>query len=232
MPYNGIVAIAADLANLYFATATTIFRAGKDGSNPAEFYPLAGTGFILPHTTGIFVRHGQAISKIALDGTGNTDFYIRQSIASEFLGSMTADTTHLYWTGYYLGTVTRQALSGGPAVTLASGENHPDALLLDAGTLYISTDNGIKTIPAGGGPVTYVASASGDLAKEGAFLYVAGGSALSRVDIRDGSVTSLLTGGTGVYSWTKPAVASDHIYWLSLDSVERSISGSLLRISK
>ena len=223
-------AIAADGAHIYFATWSTIFRVGKDGSNLTEFSRTTDTRFIVPLATGIFVKHGQAgISMITLDGAGMTDFYVRPPLSSGFGGGMVADSTKLYWTDTYQGTVNWKALAGGPVVTTVSGANHPDDLLLDADTLYFSTDDGIKAIPSAGGAVTSITSRRGYMEKAGSSLYVANDSTLSRVNLADGSVTVLVT---GIQSWCKPAVADNHVYWLDSGSQYGSHYGSLSRIAR
>jgi len=222
-------AIAMDNAHVYFSTWGAVYRVGKDGSGLVELARATDTNFILPTAAGVLVRHGQ--SRISLVGPGGalTDLYVRPSLSSGFGGGMAADSGFLYWADSYQGTIRRMALSGGPVGNIVSGASHPGDLLLDAGTLYFSTDEGIRTIPAAGGAVVLLAPVNGFLAKAGPLLFVAGDSALSRVDLRDGSVTVLVQ---GTQSYARPAVTDNGVFWLESGSRYANRYGSLMRIPR
>ena len=57
-------AIAIDPAHVYFWTGLAIQRADLDGANLVELLQLPETSMILPNESGIYVRHGNAISRV------------------------------------------------------------------------------------------------------------------------------------------------------------------------
>jgi hypothetical protein len=232
VPCYGFGTIGADDNSVYIANLSMVYRVGKDGSNLTEFFPAADTTFILPHAAGVFVRQSRkSISKIGPDGTARTEIYACPPGAGYMGDGMTADPSYIYWGDLDLRTVNRIPVSGGAIEVLASGVAEPGDLLLDAGTLYFSTGDGIRSIPAGGGAMTAVSPARGVMTKDGSFLYLTSlyDRSVSRVDIRDGSVTAI---ATGVLSYDKPVVTADSIYWLEWGSRNASGYGALRRIAR
>lgn len=238
--------IAIDANHVYFSASGAIMRADLDGSNLNQnFSPTANTQLIVPHSTGLYVRHNQDIlaggvwtnhqyiSRISLDGSERTLLYERTPLGSEgFSGDMVVDDTHIYWSDYFKGTIQKMPLSGGPPVTIALGIYHPTDLLLDGATLYLLADDGnsLKSLPTGGGVVTNIATISGSRAmtKVGNSFYLAG-NGLNRFDLSSGVTTPLVEGADIYY----PAVVSStYIYWITSGSHFESYLGKLWRLPK
>lgn len=242
-------ALAVDENYVYFTATGAIMRAGKDGSGlDVNFSLTANTSRIVPHQGYLYVRHSQDIfvggkweyhhyiSRITPDGTGITQLYERlpqnASDSTGFGGGMETDGTYLYFSDYFHGTVTRIPLVGGPAVTLALGLTHPGDLMLDGDYLYVASDEGVKKMPKAGGSFTDVAATPGTMALDGQTLYLMG-NGLMKVDLATGATETLVPGAA---SYSRLALAGNHIYWLESGPYSGNRFypplGKLLRIPK
>jgi len=57
---------------------------------------------------------------------------------------MVADRGELFWTCGSCGTVVKKSLSGGSSTTLASGQNNPISIAVDATHVYYGTNDALK----------------------------------------------------------------------------------------
>lgn len=228
--------IAIDANYVYFTASGAIMRANLDGSNLNTNFSLTqDTTLILPHSTGIYIRHQDPvdgkykISRLSLDGATKIDLFTRTQIGSEgFGGDIVVDDTNLYWSDYFAGTIQRIPLAGGAPVTLALGLDHPFDLLLDGATLYVASADGIKKLPTtGGGLVDLFSTGTGMMTKDGNTLYLAS-NGMRRIDLLTGVSTPLIGDAAIDFS---PVVTPDHLYWITSGSRYTSY-GTLARIEK
>jgi hypothetical protein len=249
---NGGV-IAIDSNYIYFATYGGMMRANLDGSNLIQnFSTLTDITLIVPHSTGIYVRHSAQIlvngvwtypsyiSRVSLDGSQSTVLYERTPLGSEgFGGDIVIDDTNIYWSDYLKGTIQKMALSGGTPVTMALGLNQPSDLLLDGTTIYVTTNDGIKKLPTTGGTLTDVFSGgflttsfgTGVMTKDGNDLYVAG-NGMGKIDLLTGVATPLVSSpGIDNKICCSPVVTSDHIYWVT-EGNRYSLSGNYGKLER
>ena len=133
--------------------------------------------------------------------------------------------TGVYWTTYGGGTVMKVAIGGGTPTTLASGQNTPDGIIIDATSVYWTTDviNGtVMKVPIGGGTPTTFASAqgvSGPIAVDTTSVYYCTYGAdgeigtVMKVPVGGGARTTLASGHP-IYI----AVDATSVYWTDSDT--------------
>ncbi|HEX6812883.1 MAG TPA: fibronectin type III domain-containing protein [Planctomycetota bacterium] len=224
---TGVVAVFG--GTVWFATSAAVYRIGTDGSGLGTFAPLADTSAILANASGVYVRHGQVLTWMNHAGNQSATLYVRTPQSSEgFGGGLAADATHVYWTDYFAGTVEKLAFAGGPKVVLALGLDQPDDLCLDGAALWFGTAGGLRRVPAAGGEVTPVCTATGSFRAVGSVIWVASPTDLFTVDAATGSVT-LFANGTN-HARYGPVVAGNRIVWLRSGSQYYPPLGALLWI--
>lgn len=71
---------------------------------------------------------------------------------------MTLDSTSVYWTDYWAGTVSRAPLSGGPTTVVAAGQSGPLGIAVDEASIYwtnagenAGNDGAVMKVAIGGG---------------------------------------------------------------------------------
>lgn len=74
--------------------------------------------------------------------------------------SIAVDSTGVYWTDEYGGTVMSASFDGGTPATLASGQDNPNSVAVYAGEVYWTNggDGTVATTPVGGGATAVLAS--------------------------------------------------------------------------
>jgi hypothetical protein len=135
---------------------------------------------------------------------------------------ITASDSHVYWTvignGGGPGSVMRAPVGGGPPTALATDQTSPDAIAIDATSVYF-VDNGVgvMSVPLAGGTVTVLASgpygaAFGGLVVDPATVYWADqGGALLTVPIGGGPVTTLVP--ATAHQLGALAIDATSLYW-------------------
>jgi hypothetical protein len=158
---------------------------------------------------------------------------LASGLAFSLSQAIAVDATSVYWTDKGYGTVMKVALTGGTAVTLASGQNEPAGIAAASGAVYWANQGSgtIMASVAGGPPTTF---ASGQLHATGvtadsASLYWAG----NGTGATNGTVASApLDGGAYVvlavsppYSGFAIKVDSTNVYFTCASP------GSLMRVA-
>lgn len=154
------------------------------------------------------------------------------------MGDGHLDATNAYWTaegstGSTSGTIGKAALAGGPAMTIALGQNFPLSIAVDATSVYWAdgVNSTIVKVPVGGGVLQTLASASSPqgIAIDSTSVYwldaLPGGAVMS-VPIAGGSASTLAS-EPGVTPLSI-AVDATSVYWTNAPS--GSASGSVMKV--
>src|SRR5262245_21385080 len=70
--------------------------------------------------------------------------------AAPFPWGLAVDTSSLVWTSLQDGTVTRVSLMDGATTVLATAQAGPTAVVLDGGTAWVGTNEGLVNVPLDG----------------------------------------------------------------------------------
>lgn len=194
--------IAVDSTSVYW-TEPEGFR-GMDGGHVAD-------GVVMRVS-----RLGGAPDKLISGITVHSVIGPQQNIA--------LDETNIYWTDLGTfdghdsadGSVNKISKAGGPAMTIASGEDAPYAIAADGTNVYWtaigSNSPGLMTVSRDGGTATVLAPVGGgqSLAVGGGYAYWGASSALMRVPTVGGDPIPIASG----VSWAI-ATDSENVYWIS-----------------
>jgi hypothetical protein len=139
--------------------------------------------------------------------------------------SLAVDSTHVYWTNPFDGTVNEVPVGGGPVTALASGQAWPNSVAVDGTNVYwvnsgtYSESSGtVNEVPVGGGSVTTLATGQDyptSVAVDGTHVcwlnYENGyDGTVNEVPVGGGTVTTLATGQPYPAS---VAVDGTNVYW-------------------
>ena len=208
-----------DGANVYWSDYRNIWRTRLDGGGTTDFAARTDVTLLKVHASGLYVRHANFISSLSLDGSTATVLYTRTPLASEgFGGDLAIDTSSIYWTDYFAGTLKKIPLGGGQATTLATGLRNPRDIVLDGASLYFAEATGIKRASIHGGAVVNIAPITGRIVLDGATIYVGTDSTIARVNINSGVVETLVvnqtTGELPGGCVGELALDAGNVYWL------------------
>jgi hypothetical protein len=239
---SGHVSITMDSNHLYWAdnrvihgeNENNIWKVGLDGNGLMssalfqEFMQLRIVNMRI-HPTGLYIACAVKdlslsptyLYKMRFDDQAVTMLYGDEH--RRFSNDFEVDATSIYFgNDQYLQKI---PLDGGSVTTLAEKTGWVHEILLDAGTIYFSDSAGIKKVSINGGSVTTIADISGPFVKDGenlyvaSDLYVAGGSTISKVNLSDGVVETLVIGQRGLIS--SPVTDANYIYWLANDAIRK-----------
>jgi hypothetical protein len=147
---------------------------------------------------------------------------------------MVAAPQGIYWVDVSpAGTIFMTPLSGGAAVTVASGQIWPIGLAVDASDVFwtdqspFTPDGLVLRVPVAGGDVVTVAShqvVAGPVTMDEESVYWQTNDAVVQTPRNGGAVTTLVTGvttaGFGVGVGLKLAVDDTSLYWLEVDGAQ------------
>ncbi|HEY1532532.1 MAG TPA: hypothetical protein VGF76_00895 [Polyangiaceae bacterium] len=106
-------------------------------TNAAPGSPLVTDGLNLYYVSSA----GTAIIQSPVSGKAWVVF------ASEPASSLVLGAGYLYWTNGAAGTVKKRALTGGPVITIASGQSSPKGIALNADQVFWGVKNGLLSAP-------------------------------------------------------------------------------------
>lgn len=226
---NG-ASLAIDATTATFADYGTIWQVPLSGG-PTVTVVSGRPQITRVRTSGAAVYWREEGAIRGIDGPGGTVATIATG-PSIFGGDLAVDSSGVYWTDYWGGLVQRAPPGGGEITTLASGLDHPNALLLDSGVLYFAEGTAIRKVPAAGGAVTTVVSgiSPGVIAKDSTSIYWGdSGTFVRKAGLSSGIVTTLITGENGFYGM---AVDGTSIYWVTPGSRYEPAYGKLKKAPK
>jgi hypothetical protein len=173
-----------------------------------------------------------------VDGGSGTTIASGQWRAS----ALAVDSTSVYWVdegpatnGTPTGTVMKAPLAGvpdgGAPTTLASGQNVPWVIVVDATSVYWANyfTGTVMQVPLDGSgtPTTlYYGNSPCCLAVDGSSIYWADGTSVMKAPLSGGSVTMLVV---APYPPTAIAVDSTSIYWT--DAAGRGLGGHVMKLT-
>ena len=190
---------------------------GQSRTVNVQFVPSAAT----TRTGTLSITHNAtnftSPINISINGVGVTDMLISDTLASglSISSKIVMDADAIYWAEddnsvpYYqdatTGLVRKVSKGGGPiTTTLASGLNHPTAVLVDDSFVYFiergswPRNNGtLKRVPKGGGPVSTLATGlnypQGPCAIDATHIYFGDPCSIKKVGKNGGAVTTIVT---------------------------------------
>lgn len=133
---------------------------------------------------------------------------------------MVVDDAYVYW-GMDDGRVRRAPVGGGGFNDLASGQGYVYNLALSGPDLYFLTDifeaGSLRRVPAGGGAPVEVSTAfqlssAGGLTFDATYVYFARDTAVYRMPLAGGAVTTLYAVSSGSEYLSGMAIDGDHRY--------------------
>ncbi len=143
------------------------------------------------------------------------------SLAPAVLAALVVDSQYAYWTeggtGVADGSIQRVPLTGGSALTIASGLVSPNSLAIDATNVYwVDADQGgsVESAPIGGGTARVLAAGLGGLyglVVDSASAYTLVGSEVIKVPLGGGAVTTIANN-----AYRGAVVSSTSVYFVGV----------------
>jgi|SRR5580698_4480044 hypothetical protein len=178
--------LAVDSVNIYWTTSTApgiVQAVPVLGGTPTVFWVGSATNssaYAVTASNGIVYWTGQdgILSMTDDGGMANTVVSPPSNAPLPFFTSIAVDAAHVYWANYgesneptnTNGTIMKVPLGGGPAMTLASGQHDPYAIVVDSSNVYWGNagtqtegykDGAVMKVPLGGGTPTTLATGQG-----------------------------------------------------------------------
>lgn len=142
------------------------------------------------------------------------------------------DSTSVYWTDTYTGTVQKTPLAGGPITTLASSLQSPNSIALSNNSVYVTTFTGpalqdtVQSVSLSGGVPQVIASGLPNVygvAVDATSVYWSQsgsvGGSIQKAPIAGGPITILAGATDGVKAPTTVSVSGNAIYWSDVNNV-------------
>ena len=155
------------------------------------------------------------VYRAPLDGSSPAAF-IASTATPSLVGGFAFNGAKFFWTARFQNTVLTAPLNGGPQTVLASAQNEPTALVVDATHVYwlnSGTDGGLMKVPIDGGTPVVLASGQsnpGSIALDTANIYWVTTNTVMKVP-KVGGAPSVLASGQP----TPNSIATDgtYVYW-------------------
>jgi hypothetical protein len=188
---SNIVAIVGNLASGDFLVdGTSVYASRFDGivaaalADGATRVVLAGANLTVmaQNSTSLIFLEGTALKLVAKTGGSATLIADTGRPAA-----VVADATTAYWTLPDAGSVMKASLSGGGAVSFATGQEAPHDVLIAGGWLYWTARSGLSRMPLAGGALEMLGPWSYRLVADANHLYTTTGTAggVIRYDLAD-----------------------------------------------
>jgi hypothetical protein len=221
---NAMVVVSNLSTADYVLDGTSVYASGTDGIVAAPLaggtsrIVLAGGNFTVLAQSGTSLIFWDTVALQRVAKTGGSAMLIANTGRP---GMAAADATTVYWTLPDAGNVMKASLSGGGAVSVASGQQMPSELLIVGDWLYWTARSGLARIPLAGGSFETLGGWSYLLLNDAQHLYTTTGTGgnIVRSNLPDASgSTAIAIRPTAVYALTADA---DYLYW------QETVSGTV-----
>jgi hypothetical protein len=213
---NAVVIVSGLGASEFVLDGTSVYATGLDGivaaplGGGASRVVLAGANLIVmaQNDTSLIFFDGTALKHVAKTGGSATLIANTGRPAA-----VVADATTAYWTLPDAGSVMKASLSGGGAVSFATGQESPHDVLIAGGWLYWTARSGLARMPVAGGSLELLGAWSYLLVADANHLYTTTGTGglVIRYDLADPTQqVTIAVRPTALYALTADASS---IYW-------------------
>jgi hypothetical protein len=228
---NGPLALALDQANLYWVDYDegTIMKLPLAGGPPVTLatgqshpeYIAVDATRVYWSTGGTNINPIGGIVEVPIAGGAPV---VIASDTNALHDSVASDGSHVFWTSYQGGTVTRTAPDGSASLTIASGQQTPMGVVVGATSVFWSDETGgaVMKAPIDGGTPVPLASGQGvtSIALDATNVYWASGG-LQTVPQSGGSPVMLAAAPGSGQNGGNLAIDDAYVYWgLDQDGVQ------------